>query len=194
MLENLKNKTVILASQSARRQELLKMIDVQFKVEYIPDLNEDYPKELDITEIPLFIAKQKQEAYKHLWSVEKNIVITADTIVSLKNKIIGKPTDKNEARKILKQLSDKTHLVVSGVSIKSNNKTSEFYSTTFVSFKPLSKKIIDYYVENFNTLDKAGAYGIQDWIGFTSINYIIGSYYNVMGLPIDKVFDNLKNF
>ena len=194
MLENLKNKTIILASQSERRRELLQMIGINFRVEVIPDLNENYPKNINIFEVPIYLANQKQEAYKHLWNLTNHIVITADTIVSLDNEIIGKPTDKNDARKMLAKLSGKTHLVITGTSIKSRNKTEEFCATTSVSFRPLTKKIIDYYVDNYNTLDKAGAYGIQDWIGLTSISGIDGSYYNVMGLPIDKLFHHLKKF
>ena len=193
MFENLKNKTIILASQSARRQELLQMAGINFRVEYIPDLDESYPKNLNISEIPLFIAKQKQKAYKHLWSLDNHIVITADTIVVLENEIIGKPADKNEACKMLEKLSGKTHLVITGVSIKSNIKTNEFSAVTSVSFKPLTKEVIDYYVENYNPIDKAGAYGIQEWIGLTSISGIEGSYFNVMGLPIDRVFDELNS-
>ena len=194
MLDNLYNKTIILASQSPRRRELMEMLKINFRVENIAGINEDYPENLHVNDIPLFIASQKQLAYKHLWSLHNHIVITADTIVSIENHILGKPVDKNDAIKMLTLLSGKTHQVITGVCIKSNVKTVEFTAITDVTFKPMTKDVINYYIDNYNPLDKAGAYGIQEWIGLTSISGINGSYFNVMGLPVDKLVDELKNF
>jgi len=192
MLENLKNKTVILASQSPRRRELLEMTKINFRVEIIPDIVENYPEILTVTEIPLYIAQQKQKVYKHFWSMPNYIVIAADTIVSIENHILGKPANKKEALQMLKILSGKTHQVITGVSIKSNVETIDFTEITEVTFKSLTDSVINYYIDNYNTLDKAGAYGIQEWIGLTSISRINGSYFNVMGLPIDRLYDELS--
>lgn len=185
---------IILASQSPRRRELLEMVGINFRVENISGISEDYPENLPVREIPLFIARQKLEAYKHFWSLPNHIVITADTIVSLDNHILGKPSDKNEASQMLFMLSGKTHQVITGVCIKSDSKSVEFISETDVTFKQMTKEAIDYYINNYNPLDKAGAYGIQEWIGLTSISRINGSYFNVMGLPIDRLWDELNNF
>jgi len=194
MFDKFKDKTIILASQSPRRKELLEMTGIDFRVENISGINEDYPQNLPINDIPLFIAKQKIEVYKHYWSFPNHIVIAADTIVSLENQVIGKPADKNEAYQMLSLLSGKTHQVITGVSIRSATKTIEFTAETDVTFKSLSKEAIIYYIDNYNPIDKAGAYGIQEWIGLTSISRIDGSYFNVMGLPVDRVWDELNKF
>ena len=189
-----KDKTIILASQSPRRRELLEMAGINFRVENISGINEDYPQNIPISEIPLFIANQKLEVYKHFWSLPNHVVIAADTIVSFENQILGKPKDKNEAYQMLSFLSGKTHKVITGVILKSDSKSVEFTSETNVTFKPLTKAVINYYLDNYNPIDKAGAYGIQEWIGLTSISRIDGSYFNVMGLPVDRVWDELNGF
>ena len=194
MLENLKNYKIVLASQSPRRQELLKMMNINFAVENIAGLEESYPPNMPVAEIPLYLALQKQSAYKHIWSLENHLVITADTIVSLENTVLGKPSGRNGACEMLMMLSGKTHEVITGVSIKSNNKSIDFTDITHVSFKELTSEMIEYYVDNFQPYDKAGAYGIQEWIGLTSIREIRGSYFNVMGLPVDRLYDELLKF
>ena len=187
-------KTIILASQSPRRRELLEMAGIVFRVENISGIDEHYPENLPVSEIPIFIARKKMEAYKHFWNLPDHIVIAADTIVAIENVVLGKPTDKDDARRMLSILSGKTHQVITGVSIKSDVKTVEFTAETLVTFKPLSIEAIAYYTDNYNPLDKAGAYGIQEWIGLTSISEIKGSYFNVMGLPVDRLWDELEKF
>jgi len=194
MFKNLKNKTIFLASQSPRRKELLEKTGIKFRVEYFSEINENYPVNLAISEVALYLAKQKQMAYEYLWSLPNHIVITADTIVALDNQILGKPANKKESIEMLSLLSGKTHQVISGVSVKDNSKTVDFSEVTDVTFKPLLKKEIDYYVNNYNTFDKAGGYGIQDWIGLMAISCISGSYYNVMGLPVHRLYEALSQF
>jgi septum formation protein len=193
-LENLKDKTVILASQSPRRRDLLEKIGINFRTAFVANIDESYPENLLVNDIPLYIAKKKMATYKHLWSIPEYIVISADTIVLLENLVIGKPANKNEASQMLSLLSGKTHQVITGVSVRNNMKTVDFSEITSVTFKPMSKEIINYYIDNYHTLDKAGAYGIQDFIGLTSVSKINGSYFNVMGLPIDRLFDVLREF
>ncbi|MDR2927641.1 MAG: Maf family protein [Cytophagaceae bacterium] len=194
MFPNLKNQTLILASQSPRRQELLQMMDIDFKVEIIGGIDENYPKEMAVADIPLYIARKKQNAYTEFWSKPNHIVIVADTVVALDGYILGKPCNYADACKMLLQLSGKTHTVITGVSIKSKIKKVEFSTQTLVSFKNITRKMIEYYVEKYRPYDKAGAYGIQEWIGLAGISKIDGSYFNVMGLPADELYDQLNVF
>ena len=183
-------KNIILGSKSPRRIDLLKLINLDFEVKKL-DINEDYPKSLSPIQIALFLSKKKANAFE----VQKNdILICADTIVYVKSHILGKPKSKKEAIAMLKTISNKRHFVVTGVTIKTIKKTISFYERTIVYFKKLSNKEIEFYVNNYSPLDKAGAYGIQDWIGLIGVKKILGSYYNVMGLPTLKVYETLMQF
>jgi septum formation protein len=179
---------IILASKSPRRQELMKSMDLEFKVA-LKDVDESYPSHLLPAEIAVYIAEKKAAAF--LEDSNNCIVITADTIVSYKGEILGKPRDNTSAVAMLSKLSGSTHQVYTGVSLTCNGKSLSFYDLTEVYFKNLSTEQITYYVENYNPLDKAGAYGIQDWIGMVAVEKIEGSYTNVMGLPTEKLYQAL---
>lgn len=180
-------KTITLGSKSPRRTELMKLMGFPFKVKKL-DVNEDYPKSLSPSKVAIYLSEKKANNY----SVKKNeILICADTIVYNNNMILGKPKSNNEAEIMLSHLSNQQHFVVTGVTFKLINKSVSIYDKSSVYFKKLSTKEIRYYVENFNPLDKAGGYGIQDWIGLIAIKKISGSFYNVMGLPTHKVYEQL---
>jgi len=190
--KNLENYDIILGSQSPRRQELMRGLNLNFRVITI-DVDEDYPQNLQCEEIPVYIARKKAAAYKDVLK-DNSLLITADTIVWLNGKVFGKPYDKEDAIEMLKQLSGKTHQVITGVCITTVNKTKVFDVITNVKFASLSDEEIEYYVENYKPYDKAGAYGIQEWIGFMGIESVEGSFYNVMGLPIQKLYSELNFF
>ncbi len=194
MLDNLKDYTIILASQSPRRQELLKMANVSFEVVIVPDVPEDFPSTMPVDEVPEFLAGQKQMAYEHIWSIPQTLVITADTIVELKGRVINKPVDRAEAIQMLQQLSGVKHRVLTGVVLKSAEKQIAFTAVTEVWFKELKKGDIEYYVDHYTPFDKAGAYGVQEWIGLIGVSRINGSFYNVMGLPVAKLYEELSGF
>lgn len=194
MLDNLKDYTIILASQSPRRQDLLKMANVDFEVVVVPDVSEDFPSSLPVEEVPAFLAKQKQKAYEHIWSRPQTLVITADTIVELKGRVLNKPADRAEAILMLQQLSGTSHRVLTGVVLKSAEKQQVFTAVTEVWFKALNEPDIEYYVDHYKPFDKAGAYGVQEWIGLIGVSQINGSFYNVMGLPVAKLYEELSNF
>jgi septum formation protein len=189
----LKEYNIILASKSPRRQELLKSLNIDFSIADIKDVKEDYPKELKADEIALSLSKLKAEAYQTDLK-EKDILITADTIVWNENEVLNKPKDKEEAFTMLKKLSDKSHWVYTGVTISSTKKQKSFVSATKVFFNNLLDEEINYYIENYKPFDKAGAYGIQEWIGFVAVNRIEGSYLNVIGLPVNKLYLELFKF
>jgi septum formation protein len=189
--EKLKNKKLILASQSPRRQELLKGLNPDFQIIKI-EADESYPEELVREEITEFISKTKSEAYPNL--NENEILITADTLVWLENEVLGKPKNENEAFDMIRRMSGKTHEVFTSVTLKSTQKSTTFSETTEVSFDEFTDEEIDYYIQNFQPFDKAGAYGIQDWLGFAKISKINGCYYNVMGLPLRKLYLELLEF
>ncbi len=190
MLNNLKKYKVILASGSPRRRELLSGLGIDYTIKVLPDVNEAYPETLKGEDIPLYIAREKAEAYlKEIESDE--LIITADTIVWLDNEVLGKPTDERQAKVMLRMLSGKTHHVITGVCLTTSEFQKSFTTTTEVTFAKLSEEEIDYYVEKYRPLDKAGAYGIQEWIGFVGVEAINGSYFNVMGLPIQKLYKEL---
>lgn len=190
MLNNLKKYKVILASGSPRRRELLSGLGVDYMIKVLPDVNEAYPETLKGEDIPLYIAREKAEAY--LKGIESDeLIITADTIVWLDNEVLGKPTDERQAKVMLRMLSGKTHHVITGVCLTTSEFQKSFTTTTEVTFAKLSEEEIDYYVEKYCPLDKAGAYGIQEWIGFVGVEAINGSYFNVMGLPIQKLYKEL---
>ena len=182
----------ILASKSPRRLELLRSLGINFQVK-IKNVEENFPEGLTKTEIPVYLAGIKAKPFLEEL-VEDDLLITADTIVWLNNKVLGKPSDRNEAILMLKQLSGQKHEVISGVCLSSKNKQKSFYSVSKVEFKELSLQEIEFYVSNFKPFDKAGSYGIQEWIGFIGITNIEGSFYNVMGLPIQKLYDEIQTF
>lgn len=182
----------ILASKSPRRQELLKSIELDFRIE-IKEIDETYPDSLRKEEIPVYLAKLKAEAFVNELNVN-DLLITADTIVWLNGKVLGKPADADEAKKMLRLMSGKEHQVYTGVCLTSVSKQISFSDVSNVRFKELSESEIDYYVENFKPFDKAGAYGIQEWIGYIGITHIEGSFFNVMGLPVQKLYGEIMRF
>jgi septum formation protein len=179
---------LILASKSPRRQQLLREAGFEFTIQTIP-VKESYPENLTIPEIPVYLARKKAEALEQV--VNDNIIVSADTIVTLESKILGKPESREEAQKMLNLLSAKTHFVYSGVCIAVQKEFTTFVEVTEVTFKKLYQTEINYYVQHYAPLDKAGAYGIQEWIGLTGIEKIKGSYYNVVGLPVCKLYITL---
>lgn len=186
-------KKFLLASKSPRRQELLKMLDIDFDIVSIGNVKEEYPAELDPFKVPEFLSKLKSDAYVSRLEMNQ-ILITADTVVILDGIIYGKPKDERDACSMLAALSGKVHQVVTGVTIASQEKSVTFSAVTEVEFAHLSAQDIKYYVEKYRPLDKAGAYGIQEWIGAVGIKGIRGSYYNVMGLPVHCLYNELKKF
>lgn len=191
MLSNLNKYQVILASKSPRRKDLLTALGVDFKVKEQTNQDESYPKTLQDAEIVEFLAKQKSSSFE---TKENELIISADTIVCVENKVLGKPNNEYEAKEMLKLLSGKTHQVFTGVCLKTKEKQRVFSVTSSVTFSSLSDEEIDFYIKNFQPFDKAGAYGIQEWIGFIGIQSISGSYWNVMGLPLQRLYQELKKF
>jgi septum formation protein len=185
----LKNHKIILASGSPRRQQFFKDLDLDFEIR-LKDIEEIYPDSLKAEEITNFLAELKANAFEGELN-ENEILVTSDTIVWHKNNALGKPKDYEDAFQILKSLSDATHEVITSVCFKTIEKTTTFHEVTKVTFNALSDESIHYYLENYKPFDKAGAYGIQEWIGFIGVSKIEGSYANVMGMPTDKVYDYL---
>lgn len=192
MLTHLKNYNIILASQSPRRQELLRGLNIPFEVREI-DVEETYPKGLVGVDIPMYLAEKKANAYSDLMD-EKTLLITADTIVWHEGAVYGKPTDREEAYAMLKSLSGKTHKVITGVCISTMSRRKVFSVISEVRFAKMNQHEINYYLDNYSPYDKAGAYGVQEWIGFIGVEFIEGSYFNVMGLPIQRLYNELKNW
>lgn len=193
MLEDLRKYHIILASKSPRRRELLSLLRLPFHILNIGGIDESYPPTMPADEVPLYLSEVKAGAYlPHVDS--ESLVITADTLVILGDKIMGKPADTEEAVKMLLELSDRTHHVVTGVCIATHEKRSSFSATTKVTFGHISEEEARYYVENYMPLDKAGAYGIQEWIGAVAVEKIDGSFYNVMGLPVHQLYKELSIF
>ncbi len=182
---------LILASSSPRRQYLMREAGYDFTVEK-PDIDESFPKELPVEQVAKYLASKKAEYFRI--ELHNEIVITADTVVILDNTILNKPENRDEAISMLSRLSGRTHLVMTGVCILSSGKEESFDDTTEVTFKKLSPAEIEFYVDTYKPFDKAGAYGAQDWIGLVAIEKIIGSYFNVMGLPMHKVYEHLKHW
>lgn len=183
---------IVLVSKSPRRIQLLKELGLDFITDY-SDANETFPTELTKGEIPLFLSKLKANTPSKV--IEDNsLIIAADTIVWVNNKAIGKPRDKEEAKNMLHELSGKSHYVYTGVTLKTKLKEHSFFVETEVVFSELTDSEINYYVETYQPLDKAGAYGIQDWIGLIGVKAINGSYHNVMGLPVARLYKELKLF
>ncbi len=190
MLDNLNKYRVILASNSPRRKELLSGLGVDYEVRTLPDVDESYPAGLQGGDIPLYIAREKAEAYRPMLQPDE-LMITADTIVWLDGKVLGKPGDKDEALQMLRGLSGRTHEVFTGVCITTKEWQRSFTACTEVRFSPLSEDEITYYVDKYLPMDKAGAYGVQEWIGYVGVEYISGSYYNIMGLPVQRLYREL---
>ena len=188
----LPNYNYILASKSPRRQELLHLLGINFRV-ILTEVEENYPGNLSKEEIPVFLAELKSKSFiKNL--KENDLLITADTIVWLNGEVLGKPENKEEAVSTLQKLSSQEHQVISGVCLTSVHKQKSFFSVSNVRFKKLLLPEIEYYVSEFNPLDKAGAYGIQEWIGYIGITHIEGSFYNIMGLPVQQLYTEIQNF
>ncbi|MCD7721885.1 MAG: Maf-like protein [Prevotellaceae bacterium] len=184
---------IILASGSPRRKELLAGLELDFETRLLPGIDESYPGTLRGEDIPVAISRKKSEAYRAAMA-DDELIITADTIVYLDGKVIGKPHSEEEACQMLRALSGRTHEVITGVTLATRQKTHSFASTSRVTFANLAESDIRHYVQRYRPLDKAGAYGIQEWIGYIGVTGIEGSYYNVMGLPVQRLYTELKDF
>ena len=184
---------IILASNSPRRKELLAGLDVPFEVRIIKGIDESYPATLPTAEIAEYIAQKKAAAYRETMAADE-LVITADTIVALGDEVLGKPKDAADARRMLHELSGKTHQVITGVVLTTKEQQKHFSVVSNVTFKELTDDEIGYYVETYKPMDKAGAYGIQEWIGYVGVTRLEGSYFNVMGLPVQRIYEALKRF
>jgi septum formation protein len=184
---------IILASNSPRRKELLAGLCIPFEVRLIPDIDESFPEDLAPSEIPCYIAQKKADAYRSSLK-ENELIITADTVVILDNCVIEKPTGRDDAIRMLQQLSGRTHEVITAVVMTTLEKRVAFSVHSFVDFAMLENEEIIYYVDKFQPFDKAGAYGIQEWIGYIGVQEIRGSFYNVMGLPIQRLYQELKEY
>ena len=193
MLDNLKNYDIILASISPRRKELLQRLGLPFKVRTLFGVDESFPENLRGEEIALYIARKKAEAYKSSMS-SNELLITADTIVCLDGVVMGKPYGAENAKTILRQLSGRVHQVITGVTVLTQVKRESFAVTSHVKFANVTEDEIDYYVDNYLPFDKAGAYGIQEWFGLVAVEELRGSYFNVMGLPVQRLYTVLKQF
>lgn len=193
MLENISHYNILLASNSPRRRELLSGLGIKYQVVSLPEIDESYPDTLTGAEIPTYIAQQKAQAYVGLMNAD-TLLITADTIVWHNDKVYGKPTDAAHAKAMLRELSGHTHTVITGVAITSCCKQQLFAVESKVTFDTLDEEEIEYYVAHYNPIDKAGAYGIQEWIGYIGVTGLEGSYFNVMGLPIQRLYKELKNW
>lgn len=184
---------IILASNSPRRKELLAGLGISFDVLTIPGIDESYPDTLVGGDIPVYLAKKKSEAYNDILR-DNLLVITADTIVWHNGKVLGKPKDRREAIEMLTELSGDSHIVYTGVCVRTKDKEVSFFTESEVFFDELTSSEIEYYVDNYKPYDKAGSYGIQEWIGYVGVKRIEGSYFNIMGLPIQRLYKELKCF
>ena len=193
MLDNLKKYRLILASNSPRRKELLAGLGLEYEVRTLPDVDESYPESLQGGDIPLYISRMKADAYKPMLQPDE-LMITADTIVWMDGMVLGKPRNKLGAIEMLRQLSGGVHFVYTGVSITTQTRQDSFYVATEVRFANLADEEIEYYVDTYQPMDKAGAYGVQEWIGYIGVENIQGSYFNVMGLPVQRLYTELKKF
>ena len=191
-MENVRWK-IILASNSPRRKELLAGLDLQFEVRVLQDIDESYPADLPTHKIAEFISKKKADAYVETMA-DDELVITADTVVILGDEVMGKPHDETDAKRMLGELSGRTHQVATGVTLSTRQRQMSFSVVTNVTFKELSADEIDYYVRTYQPMDKAGAYGIEEWIGYIGVTALEGSYFNVMGLPVQRIYEALKRF
>ncbi len=194
LLEKIKNYKIFLASQSPRRYELLKNMDIDFELAPKIFVDESYSPDKKKCEIPVYLSQKKAEAYSQILDTPEKLIITADTIVLLDEQVLEKPDNQTDAAKMLRRLSGKKHSVITGMTLKTSTKQKSFEAVTYVWFKDFSEEEIDYYVKNYKPLDKAGAYGIQEWIGLVGVEKIEGSYFNVVGLPVHKLYAELNSF
>ena len=190
-LKAIRNYKLILASNSPRRRELLAGLGLEFEVRVLPGINETYPADLSGGDIPLYISREKAAAYRSSLAADE-LLITADTIVWLDGKVLEKPTDEADAHRMLRALSGKTHQVFTGVCLTTTERQVAFSCCTDVTFCTLTDEEIDYYVSHYRPLDKAGAYGVQEWIGYVGVEHIEGSFFNVVGLPVQRLYQALK--
>ena len=179
---------IILASASPRRKELLAGLDLDFEVKVVKGVSESYPKTLRAEEVPQYISREKAAAYQ---IADDELLLTADTVVIVDNTILGKPHDADDARRMLRLISGRTHQVVTGVTLTTAKAQKTFGVSTDVTFRQLTDDEIDYYIAHYRPFDKAGAYGIQEWIGYIGVTSIHGSYYNVMGLPVQRIYQEI---
>ncbi len=184
-------KKLILASNSPRRRELLKGLDLDFEVRVKRGVGESFPTNIPAERVAEYISKEKAAAYD---IADDEVLLTADTVVILEGEIMGKPDNADDARAMLRRLSGHTHHVVTGVSIKSTDGSVSFSDVTAVTFRQLTDEEIGYYIDRYKPFDKAGAYGVQEWIGYIGVTHIDGSFYNVMGLPVERVYEELRKF
>lgn len=191
MFENIKGYNIVLASNSPRRKELLSGLGLKFEVKVLPDVDESYPKNLLPEEVPIYIASKKANANR-VNMANNDLLITADTVVICNGKILGKPKNAAEAYEMLNFLSGKVHQVVTGVCLTTIKEQRKFSATSDVTFKNLTSEEVEYYIQNFKPYDKAGAYGIQEWIGYIGVTKINGSFFNVMGLPVQRLYGELE--
>ncbi|QCX38468.1 septum formation protein Maf [Aureibaculum algae] len=189
LTDKLKNYNILLGSQSSRRKQFLRDLRIPFTTVSI-DVDEDYPKYLHGNEITSYLAELKADAYDGTLE-ENDILITADTLVRVSGKVLGKPKNSEEAREMLNLLSEKQHEAISSICLKTNSKKTIISDTTTVHFKKLTDEEIDFYIDNYKPFDKAGAYGIQEWLGYVAVEKIEGSFYNVMGFPIHKFYTEM---
>ena len=193
ILPNLSQYKIVLGSNSPRRRVLLAGLDIEFEVQTIPGIDESFPKTLRPDEVPVYIARKKAEAYIPSMSADE-LLITADTIVWTFGEILGKPKDREDAISMLRKLSGRVHEVITGVCITIKEKAVSFFASSAVCFASLNNDEIAYYVDKYRPFDKAGSYGIQEWIGYVAVEAINGSFYNVMGLPVRLLYQELKKF
>lgn len=193
LIDDIKKYNIILASQSPRRVELLHGLGLNFTHVKLAEIDESYPNNLYKNKIPVYIAKNKSAAYTTELN-NNDILITVDTIVWCRGEIFGKPKDRNDAVRMLNTISDNVHEVLTGVCLRSTSKQHDFFVSSMVYFKDLTDEEINFYIDNYQPYDKAGAYGIQEWIGFIGLERIEGSYFNVMGLPVQRLYIELEKF
>ncbi len=193
MLENLNKYKIVLASNSPRRKELLQRMGINFKVRTLYGIDESYPESLKGEDIVCYISRSKANAYRSSMASDE-LLITADTIVYVAGEVMGKPKSAEQAKEMLHKLSGKTHQVITGVTIVTAERTENFGVTSRVKFAEITDEEINFYVDNYLPFDKAGAYGIQEWIGIVAVEEIQGSYFNVVGLPVQRLYQKLKTF
>lgn len=193
MLDNLKKYNIVLASNSPRRKELLQRMGVNFKVRTLFGIDESYPDSLRGKDIVRYISRNKAQAYRSSMAPNE-LLITADTIVYVEGEVMGKPKTAEQAKEMLHKLSGKSHQVITGVTIVTADRTEDFGVTSQVKFAEITDEEINFYVDNYLPFDKAGAYGIQEWIGIVAVEEIKGSYFNVVGLPVQRLYQKLKTF
>jgi septum formation protein len=186
-------KKIVLASNSPRRKELLAGLDVDFSVRVLDGIDESYPAELPTRQIAEYISQKKAAAYRNEMA-DDELVITADTVVILGDEVMGKPQDASDAHRMLRALSGQTHQVITGVTLTTKERQESFSVETDVTFRELTDEEIDYYIDHYRPFDKAGAYGVQEWIGYVGVTALRGSYFNVMGLPVQRIYEALQRF